>query len=169
MNIWTYPSPWGAVTIQSREKEIVHVYLPGRKIPQGLTIFEDDVLKEAGRQLHDYLNHRRQKFNLPLAPEGSDFMLSVWKLLQDIPYGDMTTYKEIAEALNRPKAFRAVGMANARNPLAIFIPCHRVIGSDGSLTGFGGGLSMKKGLLALEKEGVSKQKLGTWQNTEQTN
>ena len=151
MHIWNYPTPWGAVILESDGNRIVHVYLPGRSVPAGRMMQEDSVLQEAGTQLQEYLGKRRTHFTVPIRLEGTPFMLSVWHYLLTIPYGDTVTYREIAEYLQKPRAFRAVGMANGRNPLAIFVPCHRVIGSDGSLTGFGGGLDMKKGLLTLEK------------------
>jgi methylated-DNA-[protein]-cysteine S-methyltransferase len=151
LQIWSYPTPWGEVVLESDGSMLVHVYLPGRSVPAGRMICEDSVLKEAGKQLQEYLDKKRKQFDLPIRLEGTPFMLSVWHYLQTIPYGQTVTYREIAEYLQRPLAFRAVGMANGRNPLAIFVPCHRVVGSDGSLTGFGGGLPMKEGLLTLEK------------------
>ncbi|MEO8430793.1 MAG: methylated-DNA--[protein]-cysteine S-methyltransferase [Acidobacteriota bacterium] len=101
-------------------------------------------------QLSDYFSGARREFDLPLAPVGTPFQLDVWRMLRTIPYGETVTYGEIAGRLGRPRAQRAVGAANGRNPLPIVIPCHRVVGSDGSLTGFGGGLPMKRRLLALE-------------------
>ena len=151
MHIWNYPTPWGEVILESDGNRIVHVYLPGRSVPAGRMMQEDSVLQEAGTQLQEYLDKRRKQFTVPIRLEGTPFMLSVWHYLLTIPYGDTVTYREIAEHLQKPRAFRAVGRANGRNPLAIFVPCHRVIGSDGSLTGFGGGLLMKEELLALEK------------------
>lgn len=103
-------------------------------------------------QLGAYFAGKLKKFDLKLAPEGTPFQLNVWQALQDIPYGHTISYGELARRIGRPKACRAVGGANARNPLAIVVPCHRVIGSDGGLTGFGGGLETKKALLALEQK-----------------
>lgn len=103
------------------------------------------------QQLKAYFQGKLQHFDLKLAPDGTDFQLQVLKALQTIPYGQTTTYGAIAKQLGRPKASRAVGMANGRNPLPIVIPCHRVIGSNGSLTGFGGGLTTKQTLLNLER------------------
>ena len=97
-----------------------------------------------------YLAGERQGLALPLAPVGTDFQRSVWTALKAIPYGQTRTYGEIAAAIGRPKAVRAVGQANHHNPLPIFLPCHRVVGSGGTLTGYAGGLEMKKALLALE-------------------
>lgn len=101
-------------------------------------------------QLNEYFAGTRTAFNFPCAPQGTPFQQKVWAALREIPYGETRSYKQIAEAIGRPKACRAVGMANNRNPIIIVIPCHRVIGADGSLTGYGGGLEMKRALLDLE-------------------
>lgn len=108
------------------------------------------VLREAERQLCAYFAGRLRAFDLPLAPSGTPFQLDVWRALSDIPYGETRSYGDIARAVNRPKAFRAVGMANHMNPISIIVPCHRVVGADGSLTGYGGGLEIKRFLLRLE-------------------
>ena len=106
---------------------------------------------EAAEQLGDYFAGKRHAFDLPLAPTGTPFQREVLAALQQIPYGETRSYGELAKAVGRPKASRAVGAANGRNPLPIVIPCHRAIGSDGSLTGFGGGLETKRFLLDLER------------------
>lgn len=108
------------------------------------------VLAAAVRQLNEYFARERQVFSIPLRPAGTPFQLRVWKALEEIPYGHTRTYLDIARALGQPAAVRAVGSANGRNPLPIFLPCHRVIGSSGSLTGYGGGLEVKLELLRLE-------------------
>ncbi len=108
-------------------------------------------LDEPIRQLDLYFQGRLKQFTLKLAPQGTPFQLSVLRALQEVPYGETISYRDLAQRIGRPKASRAVGAANARNPLPIVIPCHRVIGSDGSLVGFGGGLEVKKKLLDLEK------------------
>lgn len=108
------------------------------------------ILGETERQLTDYFAGRRERFDLPLSPSGTPFQLEVWEALQAIPYGATRTYGELAVAIGRPKAVRAVGAANGANPLPIVVPCHRVIGTDGSLTGFGGGMENKRRLLVLE-------------------
>lgn len=110
---------------------------------------------EAVRQLQEYFRGERKEFDLPLAPEGTDFQLNVWRSLRTIPYGDTISYAQLAQRIGNPKAVRAVGLANGCNPIPIIIPCHRVIGSDGSLTGFGGGLSNKRKLLDLESKQIS--------------
>ncbi|MEP6995266.1 MAG: methylated-DNA--[protein]-cysteine S-methyltransferase [Acidobacteriota bacterium] len=107
-------------------------------------------LREAARQLEAYFAGELDRFDLPLAPEGTAFQKEVWALLREIPYGETSSYGSLARRLGRPAASRAVGAANGRNPIPIVIPCHRVVGADGSLTGFGGGLPIKRQLLALE-------------------
>ena len=102
-------------------------------------------------QLGEYFAARRREFDLPLAPEGTPFQRAVWQALTRIPYGETVSYSELARRIGRPQASRAVGLANGANPLPIIVPCHRVIGADGSLTGFGGGLDIKRKLLALER------------------
>jgi methylated-DNA-[protein]-cysteine S-methyltransferase len=110
---------------------------------------------EAARQLREYFAGKRAAFDLPLAPEGTAFQRSVWRQLQEIPYGETISYGELARRVGNPKASRAVGSANGANPLPIVIPCHRVIAGDGTLGGFGGGLPTKQTLLALERRGTS--------------
>jgi methylated-DNA-[protein]-cysteine S-methyltransferase len=115
-----------------------------------------DVIEDAGRtaevrrQLEQYFAGERQEFALELAPEGTPFELSVWEELKKIPFGETRSYGEVAQAIGRPGSARAVGRANGANPIPIVVPCHRVIGANGSLTGFGGGLPAKERLLALE-------------------
>ena len=112
---------------------------------------DDDVLAPVVTQLRDYFAGDRLEFDLPLCPAGSPFQQKVWMALRDIPYGRTTSYGEIAAELGQPTASRAVGLANGRNPLAVIVPCHRVIGANGSLTGFGGGLERKRWLLDHER------------------
>ena len=112
-------------------------------------------LLEVIRQLEAYFGGALQDFNLPLSLEGTEFQLRVWRCLRTIPYGETISYGQLAQRIGKPKALRAVGLANGSNPIPIIIPCHRVIGSDGSLTGFGGGLPIKKKLLALEGKQMS--------------
>ena len=111
---------------------------------------EDTVLSETRRQLGEYFAGERTSFDLPLRPHGSPWQRIVWDELLTIPYGETTSYGELAARLGRPSAARAVGLANGSNPIAIVIPCHRVIGADGTLTGYGGGLERKRTLLDLE-------------------
>ena len=107
-------------------------------------------LETVKRQIAQYFAGERRTFTLPLAPVGTAFQQRVWGALQKIPYGETRTYADIARAVGRPQGFRAVGMANNRNPIAIVVPCHRVIASDGTLCGYGGGLDVKRKLLQLE-------------------
>ena len=113
-------------------------------------IEETPLHREVFIQLQEYFFGSRKVFDLPLAPVGTDFQMRCWEALLQIPYGETRSYGDIARSVDSPKGFRAVGMANNRNPIAIVIPCHRVIGSDGKLVGFGGGLDIKKFLLDME-------------------
>lgn len=110
------------------------------------------ILAEAIRQIQSYFAGERTDFELPLEPEGTSFQKRVWQALRRIPYGQTRSYAEIAREIGSPKGFRAVGAANGRNPLPVIVPCHRVIGADGSLTGFGGGLPVKRILLEMEAQ-----------------
>ena len=107
--------------------------------------------REVDKQMKEYFEGERKEFDLPLRPEGTDFQKKVWNALLEIPFGETRSYQDIANAVGSPKACRAVGMANHQNPIIIVIPCHRVIGKNGKLVGYGGGLSMKEKLLLLEK------------------
>lgn len=109
------------------------------------------LLAETAKQLKEYFSKSRSIFQLPLKPEGTSFQLKVWEALGSIPYGQTRSYRDIAVMIGHPKAYRAVGGANHHNPISIITPCHRVIGADGSLTGYGGGLDKKRALLALEQ------------------
>jgi len=128
------------------------------KIPVGFEKGETPLLKKAAKQIDEYFNKKRQIFDLPLVLHGTDFQIKDWKALQKIPYGRTLSYGEIAAMIGKPKACRAVGMANNRNPISIVIPCHRVIGHDGSLTGYGGGLKLKQKLLDLENASYVERK-----------
>lgn len=120
---------------------------PGEEGPTAL-------LEETARQLREYFAGQRREFSLPLSPRGTAFQRQVWEALCTIPYGETRSYGEIARQIGSPKACRAVGMANHRNPISIVIPCHRVVGAHGTLTGYGGGLAAKEFLLRLERENV---------------
>ncbi len=119
---------------------------------ENYSIRETKTLREASKQLKQYFSGSLKSFELPLAPQGTAFMKSIWECLMRIPYGEIRSYKEIAQESGNLKASRAVGMANNRNPLPFFIPCHRVIGSNGKLIGYRGGLDIKIKLLELEKK-----------------
>jgi methylated-DNA-[protein]-cysteine S-methyltransferase len=129
---------------------ISHVFSVTSKAPDCFENRETPLIKKAAAQLGEYLKGKRKTFDLPLKMNGTAFQVKVWKALQRIPYGKTCSYGEIAAKIGNPKACRAVGMANNRNPIAIIVPCHRVIGKDGSLTGYAGGLDIKKKLLKLE-------------------
>ncbi len=115
------------------------------------TYYPNAITTEARKQLEEYFAAERQRFSLPLAPQGTPFQRKVWQALQTIPYGQTVSYKTIAAQINNPKAVRAVGLANGRNPIPIIIPCHRVVAADGSLGGFSSGLWRKEWLLKLEQ------------------
>ena len=147
---FTYDSPFGNIIIESDGNAITGIRTGAGEKPTGKK--EASTLTDiTAMQLREYFAGTRKKFDVPLNPQGTDFQLSVWKALQNIPYGKTRSYKQIAQAIGNPKASRAVGMANNKNPIWILIPCHRVIGADGSLTGYGGGIEMKKRLLGIEK------------------
>ncbi|WP_019244292.1 MULTISPECIES: methylated-DNA--[protein]-cysteine S-methyltransferase [Bacillus] len=151
-NIFFYQTDIGKIGIEENGTAITRVYFQDEEIPQDVTIVETELLKEAGRQLHNYFSGKQTNFTLPLSPNGTEFMKNVWNSLYTIPYGETRSYKQIAESINNPKAMRAVGMANNRNPIPIFIPCHRVIGANGKLVGYGGGLHIKEYLLKIESK-----------------
>jgi len=123
-----------------------------RREPEADWIFKEAPFAEVGKQLHEYFAGQRKEFDLPLSLSGTEFQLLVLEELKKIPYGETTSYGEIAKRIGKPKAMRAVGAANGRNPIPIIVPCHRVIGVTGDLTGFGGGLTTKEALLRLEAE-----------------
>lgn len=148
---YSYDTKIGKIGIVENGEAITNVFFGGSVQPAVFTERETTLLQEAAKQLDEYLDGKRTTFDLPYAPVGTPFEQSVWTALLTIPYGEVRSYKEIAEQIGRPTSCRAVGRANGRNPIGIFIPCHRVIGSDGSLTGYAGGLEMKSQLLALEK------------------
>ena len=138
------------IGIAEENKAITGLFF-GRALPAGFTKAETPLITKAAAQIAEYFVGKRKKFSLPMVMHGTDFQMDVWKALQSIPYGETRSYKEIAALVGRPKAVRAVGMANNRNPIAIIIPCHRVIGHNGSLVGYGGGLPLKQYLLDLER------------------
>ncbi|MDS1030881.1 methylated-DNA--[protein]-cysteine S-methyltransferase [Bacillota bacterium LX-D] len=150
--IFFYKTEIGKIGIAENRNAISNLYFPKEQIPQDAVIYETEILKEAGNQLQSYLSGGLKNFTLPLAPVGTEFMLCVWESLRSIPYGKTRSYQEIAQSLGNKKASRAVGLANNRNPIPIFIPCHRVIGANGKLTGYRGGLQIKTQLLELEKQ-----------------
>lgn len=146
-------SPLGQLRIFARGRAIVAMHLPDQPNVRPLASEPDSQhssLRTAAAQLEQWFAGRRHSFDLPLAPTGTDFQRSVWAALLAIPYGVTCSYRQLAVELGRPQACRAVGAANGRNPIPIIVPCHRVIGEDGSLTGYAGGLAAKRWLLAHE-------------------
>lgn len=150
MNALTIDSPLGPLQLLGDGDHLTAINFPGQHSDDPDSTRPDRVLRAARSQLEAYFRGRRQRFDLPLAAAGTAFQHSVWQALAAIPWGEVRSYRDIAHAIGKPKAVRAVGAANGRNPLPIVVPCHRVIGADGSLTGFGGGLPLKVQLLTLE-------------------
>lgn len=146
-------SPVGILTLVEEEGSLTGL-LFGSLTPEDGSLKNTSLLQEAVRQLEEYFAGQRREFSLPLSPRGTAFQRQVWEALCTIPYGETRSYGEIARQIGSPKACRAVGMANHRNPLSIVIPCHRVVGAHGTLTGYGGGLAAKEFLLRLERENV---------------
>ena len=142
-------SPIGPLTLTEEDGALIRLDF-GKKGQAGP---ETPLLAEARNQLEQYFSGSLRRFTLPLQPKGTPFQQKVWAALLQIPWGETRTYGQVAAMIGQPKACRAVGMANNRNPLPIFIPCHRVIGANGQLTGYAGGLSAKERLLALEQGG----------------
>ncbi|QJW46886.1 methylated-DNA--[protein]-cysteine S-methyltransferase [bacterium BFN5] len=152
VNIFYCQTDIGRVGIAAKDNQVTNLYFAAAAISSSQVSFEETrLLKEAGKQLQEYLSGKRRVFDLPFAPIGTDFMLRVWQALCAIPYGSTCSYKDIAQRLGIPKAARAVGLANHKNPLPIFVPCHRVVGANGKLVGYLGGLDVKSRLLALEQ------------------
>ena len=143
-------TPVGETWLAQPGAALAELRLPGERAPEG-EIGQTPLLLEAARQLREYFEGTRAAFELPLNPEGTAFQKAVWAELMKIPAGETRTYGDIARAIKKPNASRAVGSANHHNPLPVFIPCHRVIGSGGALVGYGGGLPLKRELLELEE------------------
>lgn len=158
MKYWDiFESELGPIRILCDEDAVLGVDF-NREGLEGARQQTTELIKKTALQLNEYLSGKRNEFQLPLRPKGTEFQKKVWEALQTIPYGQTKSYKEIAVQIGKPKACRAVGMANNRNPISIIIPCHRVIGADKRLVGYGGGLDKKVRLLKLECPE------GTWRN-----
>lgn len=149
-----YEFPIGKIGIAEDMGGICMVFFCNVKTPNGFELNETPLIENAAAQFTEYFNGKRKVFDLPLNPKGTPFQLAVWNALQTIPYGETRSYKQIAEIVGNPKASRAIGMANNRNPIALIVPCHRVIGHSGKLVGYAGGLSVKEYLLQLEKSNM---------------
>lgn len=151
-NLFYYDTKIGKIGIEENGTAITKVYFVTKDLQKEITRKEETVLlKETITEINEYLDGKRNSFDLPLAPEGTEFQKKVWNALKEIPCGETRSYGEIAKMIGNEKASRAVGMANNRNPIMIIIPCHRVIGSNGKLVGYAGGLDIKEKLLNLEK------------------
>lgn len=144
-------SPIGPLTLAVHDGALTHLLFNG-EVPKECIKGESELLQKAEAELSEYFEGARREFDLPLEPSGTEFQQRVWAALLDIPYGETRSYKDIAIAAGCPRGFRAVGMANHNNPISIIVPCHRVIGSGGGLTGYGGGLPIKEYLLGLERK-----------------
>ena len=142
----------GKINIVEEDGYIIMVDIGEKEDMKNIEEKDTKLLKEAEKQLEEYFSLKRKQFNLPYKQEGTAFMKKVWNALQEIPYGETRSYKQIAEEIGKPKAVRAVGMANNKNKIPIIIPCHRVIGSNGKLIGYALGLDVKKYLLDLESK-----------------
>lgn len=150
----TFPSPLGTITAQASEHGLLGVWFETHTTqPTSLGKRDDQqpIFIDTQCQITEYFDQKRQHFQLPLAAVGTDFQQQVWHVLTSIPYGSTWSYQQIANSIGNPKAVRAVGAANGKNPLSIIVPCHRVIGVNGKLTGYAGGIERKQKLLELEK------------------
>ena len=146
-------SPVGPLMLAADDTGLRHIEFRDNRHPANRADWhggDNEVLQATEAQLADYFAGKRRRFDLPLAPQGTPFQLQVWQALAAIPYGTTVSYAQLAQQIGNPSGTRAVGAANGRNPLPIVLPCHRVIGADGELTGFGGGLPVKQFLLQLE-------------------
>lgn len=150
MNYFTKNTPIGEITVAEEAGFVTNVSFDKSKFKGNFG--SNDSLEEVFTQLDEYFEGRRKEFTIPLNPKGTAFQQKIWSILYTIPYGETRTYKEIAELAGNSGASRAVGNANNKNPIAIIIPCHRVIGASGELTGYAGGLDIKRKLIELEKK-----------------
>lgn len=148
-NVFCYDTKIGNLTFVEKDGEIVRIEFGEKNIPDA-SIGESDCIKNAYKEICEYLEGKRKSFSIKINPQGTEFQKKVWNSLTQIPYGETRSYKDISIACENKNASRAVGMANNKNPIPIIIPCHRVIGADGSLTGYAGGLDMKTQLLKIE-------------------
>lgn len=142
MSIYFYKFDIGKIGIAENSERITNLYFTIEGMPQDIQIYETPILKESGQQLKMYLEGRLKKFTVPLEPNGTTFMKQVWSNLCEIPYGTTVSYKDVAINIGKPNAAQALGLANNRNPIPIFIPCHRVIGENETLTGYSGGIEL---------------------------
>jgi len=158
MSIHHYQSPVGILEITTDDKAVTNLNLLENLPAALLQTSTAPLIEKTCKQLDEYFAGKRQTFDLPLAPQGTPFQQAAWKQLQEIPYGQTISYSQEAKAIGRPKACRAVGSANGKNPIAIIIPCHRVVAANGGLGGYASGLDKKIQLLNLEKSVLAKSK-----------
>jgi methylated-DNA-[protein]-cysteine S-methyltransferase len=149
LNYHVVPSPLGPLRLLSNGRALVRIEFPEQHGEDGVACL-DAVLAQTARELKEYFSGSRRSFDVPLAAGGTPFQHRVWEALRAIPYGELRSYRDIADSLGNRQAVRAVGAANGRNPIPVIVPCHRVVGSNGRLTGFAGGLAAKRTLLELE-------------------
>ncbi|EHJ00261.1 methylated-DNA/protein-cysteine methyltransferase [Clostridium sp. DL-VIII] len=149
-NVYLYKTSIGNVVIGENGFGVTQICF-GDRIPKDAEFIETPLLKKANEELQEYFSGKRKVFDLPLVMEGTEFQKMVWKALSEIPYGTTCSYKDIALKIGNEKASRAVGMANNKNPIPIIVPCHRVVGTNGKLVGYAGGLDVKQKLLEIEK------------------
>ncbi len=151
--VWTTcASPLGEVLVEARDGVVVKVLFSPFEVPAHAPTPDDPLLQQTVRELDEYFAGQRRDFEVPVGPPGTPFQQAVWAELRRVPYGETATYGELAQRLGSPGAVRAVGSANGRNPVAVIVPCHRVIGSDGNLRGYAGGVERKTALLAIERD-----------------
>lgn len=146
-------TPLGKLEIRSSNIGITVVWFIGPETDYKAPV-KNEAVTQCKQQLRDYFNGNRQEFSLPIDQSGTAFQKNVWEYLQSIPFGKTASYGDVAQGINNPKAVRAVGAANGKNPISIIVPCHRVIGSNGTLTGYAGGMDRKKWLLEHEAENL---------------
>lgn len=151
-NVFYYDTPIGKIGIADNGDFVTGLFFGNSCRLQGAQEKETPLIKRTMEQIREYFAGTRTEFDVPVALQGTEFQTQVWKALMEIPYGQTCTYGQLAARIGNPKASRAVGLANNRNPVSIIVPCHRVIGASGKLVGYGGGLPAKERLLGLERK-----------------
>ncbi|NLL75261.1 MAG: methylated-DNA--[protein]-cysteine S-methyltransferase [Erysipelothrix sp.] len=147
MYIYTYQTKIGPITIHESNNKITKILINEKN---SVNTEESNLTKQTIKEINEYLDHKRTDFTIPLDPQGTDHQIKVWNELKKIPYSETRTYKELATSLGNPNASRAIGSACGKNPIMIIVPCHRVIGTNGKLTGYAGGIGVKEKLIDLE-------------------
>ena len=147
MYIYTYQTKIGHITIHESNNKITKILINEKN---SVNTEESNLTKQTIKEINEYLDHKRTDFTIPLDPQGTDHQIKVWNELKKIPYSETRTYKELATSLGNPSASRAIGSACGKNPIMIIVPCHRVIGTNGKLTGYAGGIGVKEKLIDLE-------------------